>query len=475
MLKWFVVLSLACFAAAAQYPPGQIPPTPGGYPPGQYPPGQYPPNGSPNGSPSPGGISIPRSSKHKKGGKSQEARIVQPDLSAEGVTVSNDGKQLVVHTADGRWLTMTVAPETKWTRGEASIEAGKIVPRTTVHIEAASDENYFLTAVQVNLLKDAPVETAVDTASAVESKQVGDEDLTRPTILHDPVDVPNRPVLRHGKPKETEASDDSLASKDAPARPSPTPRKDQPDEFTIGNEAVESKYKGPGADLLARTREWATSFDRSLPNFVCQQFTTRYAQVSRSEGWQPQDLITAKVVYENGHEGYQDITVGGKKTNKGMLEVGGGSTSTGEFASTLASLFDPGRDTDFKFYRSDTIHEAAAAIYDFKVPLGTSAWSIQTGGQMLRPTYSGSLWVDKSSAQVLRIEMQADKIPKDYPLDTVQSSVDYEMVSLGTSKFLLPVHAEQLSCQRGSSFCSKNTIDFRDYHKYSGESTIVFK
>jgi hypothetical protein len=141
----------------------------------------------------------------------------------------------------------------------------------------------------------------------------------------------------------------------------------------------------------------------------------------------------------------------------------------------LASLFDPGRDTDFKFYRSDTIHEAAAAIYDFKVPLGTSAWSIQTGGQMLRPTYSGSLWVDKSSAQVLRIEMQADKIPKDYPLDTVQSSVDYEMVSLGTSKFLLPVHAEQLSCQRGSSFCSKNTIDFRDYHKYSGESTIVFK
>ena len=71
--------------------------------------------------------------------------------------------------------------------------------------------------------------------------------------------------------------------------------------------------------------------------------------------------------------------------------------------------------------------------------------------------------------------MQADKIPKDYPLDTVQSSVDYEMVSLGSSKFLLPVHAEQLSCQRGSSFCSKNTIDFRDYHKYSGESTIVFK
>jgi hypothetical protein len=37
------------------------------------------------------------------------------------------------------------------------------------------------------------------------------------------------------------------------------------------------------------------------------------------------------------------------------------------------------------------------------------------------------------------------------------------------------VHAENLGCQRGSSICTKNSIDFRDYHKYSGESTITFK
>jgi hypothetical protein len=41
--------------------------------------------------------------------------------------------------------------------------------------------------------------------------------------------------------------------------------------------------------------------------------------------------------------------------------------------------------------------------------------------------------------------------------------------------FLLPVHAENLGCQRGTPICTKNTVDFRDYHKYSGESTITFK
>ena len=36
------------------------------------------------------------------------------------------------------------------------------------------------------------------------------------------------------------------------------------------------------------------------------------------------------------------------------------------------------------------------------------------------------------------------------------------------------MHAENLMCQRGSDICSKIVIDFRNYHKYSGESTITF-
>jgi hypothetical protein len=46
---------------------------------------------------------------------------------------------------------------------------------------------------------------------------------------------------------------------------------------------------------------------------------------------------------------------------------------------------------------------------------------------------------------------------------------------LGTATFLLPVHAENIACRRGTSICSKNEIDYRDYHKYSGESTIIYK
>jgi hypothetical protein len=60
-------------------------------------------------------------------------------------------------------------------------------------------------------------------------------------------------------------------------------------------------------------------------------------------------------------------------------------------------------------------------------------------------------------------------------LDRVESATDYEYIRLGdTQQYLLPVHAETLSCQRSSNFCAKNVIDFRNYHKYAGESNIQF-
>jgi hypothetical protein len=71
--------------------------------------------------------------------------------------------------------------------------------------------------------------------------------------------------------------------------------------------------------------------------------------------------------------------------------------------------------------------------------------------------------------------MQAREIPKSFPLDTVESAVDYDFVLIGQSKFLLPVHSEALSCVRGTSDCSRNTIDFRNYRKFESDTSITFE
>ena len=62
--------------------------------------------------------------------------------------------------------------------------------------------------------------------------------------------------------------------------------------------------------------------------------------------------------------------------------------------------------------------------------------------------------------------MQARDIPPDFPMDTIESAVDYSNVWIGGKSFLLPVHAESLGCPRGAGDCSHNIINFRNYHEF---------
>ena len=458
-------VAMACLFASvdlqAQYPPTTYPPpAPGTYPPGQYPPGQYPP-GYPG-----GGVGIPTRGKKKQ--QQKENELAQPPFTADGLTVLNDGKKLVIATNDGRIITMTLTAQTRFVQTAGAISPNRVKPRSTVRIQALEDDEFYLTATQVELLKDPSPETELPAGTS----RVGPppEDAARPTVLSKSPEAPDRPILRRGKPTSTSSESASATSTLATK-----PAKDSGGgDFTIDSDSDQPKIVRTGDDLVDRTKEWAQTFTQGLPNFVCQQDTTRYQQESRSAGFQPVDVLTAKVVYEDGKEDYKEITVGGKRTNKSMLELGG-STSTGEFASTLHSLFAEQSRAEFKFYQSTHVGETPARVYDFKVALANSDWFITVGGQSLHPAYSGSVWIDKGSAQVRRIEMQADNIPKDFPLDSVEWAVDYGEVSLGTAKFLLPIHAENLGCWRGRTTCTKNTIDFRDYHKFSGESTVTFK
>jgi hypothetical protein len=98
---------------------------------------------------------------------------------------------------------------------------------------------------------------------------------------------------------------------------------------------------------------------------------------------------------------------------------------------------------------------------------------LHAGSQSLVAAYIGSVWLDPNTARVLRIEMQARNIPSDFPMDTVETALDYSNVRLGETSFLLPVHAEALGCERGTSNCSHNIIDFRNYHEFKSEIKIL--
>jgi hypothetical protein len=226
--------------------------------------------------------------------------------------------------------------------------------------------------------------------------------------------------------------------------------------------------------VIEKARETAYQFAGQLPNFFCQQVTTRYESDHPKQGWTALDIVTADVAYEDGRESYKNIKIGNKPVNKGMEDIGG-TRSSGEFASILEDLMSPDTSAIFRKGGTDTIHGRGTWVYSFEVPRERSHWRVEAAAQLYYPSFKGSVWIDKQTYRVLRIEQQAKNIPILFPFDAVETATDYDYIRLSTpEQFLLPVDAEVLSCMRGTSNCSRNKIEFRNYRKFGAESSVTF-
>ncbi len=231
-----------------------------------------------------------------------------------------------------------------------------------------------------------------------------------------------------------------------------------------------------GDEVIDKAREAAFSFSETLPNFVVKQYTTRYASAptrGRGVSWEALDTVTADVIEEDGHEKYKNILVNGKPPRDDVEHTG--SWSTGEFSSLQLSVLLPQTQADFHNKRAVTIVNRPAFRYDFSVQKANSHWRLETEGQSIEPAYTGSIWIDKETSRALRIELQAQNLPSTFPTDQAENTVDYDFVLIGESKFLLPTRAEMLGCARGTSNCTRNVIEFRNYKKFTADTNITFE
>lgn len=324
-----------------------------------------------------------------------------------------------------------------------------------------------------------PVNTASKEPAKEASRDAEPFD-TRPTTTIRPADPPRDdddtgpPSLRRGVPvpkRGTQRASTSSGESSGGGSPAIFTRPKEPEAAP----AAAPPTAPPEDKLLQRAIEAAASYADTLPNFLCQQFTTRYQSENPRTGWTPLDVVSADVTYENGKESYKNIKINSKAVTKSMDDIGG-SRSTGEFSSILLDIFSPDTAADFRRAGADTIAKRSAVMYRFQVKRENSHWRIESPSQLYFPAISGTLWIDSETARVLRIEMQSKGMPQAFPFDTTETAVDYDFVKLTTLQgFLLPVDAEVLSCQRGSNLCSRNRIEFRNYRKFGAESSISFE
>ena len=105
----------------------------------------------------------------------------------------------------------------------------------------------------------------------------------------------------------------------------------------------------------------------------------------------------------------------------------------------------------------------------------TRIWDIYApNGSKANPGYNGTVWIDTETHNVLRIEEQPGPLPMAFPYDKAELVVEYGFIRIGDKESPLPVHSEVLTCQRGSSACTKNEIRFQNYRKFIADSSVTF-
>jgi hypothetical protein len=393
-------------------------------------------------------------------------RVSAAFLNFKGNVIAIATDKLALVTADGIILTLRTSPTSRFLENGNAIKLGQFREGDHLDVDVVQDPKGGFVIVEARLV----ARTQVD-------ENAGSPKMARRSAGSTPASSPSSTAPRNDVPRSDAPLSD--AAPPSPGRPTRSiPDEGIPRSLTIPDrpDALDRPYAhrasgDPKIELVERARDAAAEFAQKLPNYVCQQITTRYISGTRPVNWRAEDTVSAAVVYEDGREDYRNITVNGRAVNKKMDEIGG-NTSTGEFGTILLNLFHPQTDANFKWIKESVTSRMTTAVYDFSVTQPHSSWEIQVEGQHALPAYTGTVWIDTNAARVMRIEMEAR--PVDFPIDMIQTAVDYDFVSLGTERFLLPTRSESITCQRSSVVCGRNVIDFRNYHKYLGESKIIF-
>ncbi len=232
--------------------------------------------------------------------------------------------------------------------------------------------------------------------------------------------------------------------------------------------------------IIEAARRQAEAYAAELPNYVCLQVTRRFFDpTGLSMDWLKHDEIKTRLSYVSGREIYETLSVNEVATTKGFSDLGG-TTSTGEFGTVLASLFDRKTDARFRWARHSLLRGKPVYVFHTEVLQARSSWTLSSTGppgdgkgtRQVRAGYTGLVYIGAESGQVLRIVMEAEGVPSSFPLQEARSRLDFDFIDLSGQTFLLPLKAEAFV--RSGRLLTRNDMEFRLYRKFTAEATITF-
>lgn len=298
------------------------------------------------------------------------------------------------------------------------------------------------------------------------------------SVLRPPPGVEPPPPVFIPPPVEPSATEPAAPGSAPTPKPAATPAATAATEpaTTPGRSGLPDRETWP--QFLEQVRSTAMAYTENLPNFICTQITQRYLRRLPKTGWVRVDNFVAELTYYDKQEHYKLVSVGNRSAaSDATLESLKGTTSTGEFGSSLNYLFDPATGTQFRFEGIDHSRGSPTVRVGFRVPKDTSKRSIifregTTEVGVVTP-YRGRCWIDPGSLQVVQIKERAYRIPDTFPITRSEGSTQYDRVEIAEQQHWLPVRAEVLLENRSARLHTRNVIQFKQYRRFGSEVKFV--
>ncbi|MBX3298072.1 MAG: hypothetical protein KF736_01255 [Acidobacteria bacterium] len=234
--------------------------------------------------------------------------------------------------------------------------------------------------------------------------------------------------------------------------------------------------------LLETTRRNTLAAVEDMPDFVVKQLIARSAAVAGTGNFRSIDRLVVAVSYRStGEEEYRLLSKDGvlqaDPKAKGSYEEAGGTSSTGEFVTVLATIFKTESDTKFDLIDTDTIRGRRSLVFEFATPRDKARQTVTALGSLTQSAVTGMrgrIWIDRELGRVLRIDSEATEIPAGFPITSARRMIDYDWVTIADEKYLLPSESDVRLTGNESprAYETRNVIRFREYQKYGTEVII---
>lgn len=236
------------------------------------------------------------------------------------------------------------------------------------------------------------------------------------------------------------------------------------------------------AAILDKTRRKTLEAIGDMPDFVVKQQIQRSAAYAGTGNFRNLDKLIVAVSYRaSGAEAYKLLAINGvpqqQAESRESYEQAGGTSSTGEFVTVLATIFKPESETDFMLVDTDVLRGRPAAVFDFSIARDRARQQITVGDTISQTTVTGMrgrIWIDRELFRVLRIESEATEIPDDFPARSARRTIDYDWAVIADEKYLLPLVADvRLTIrEKNNVYELRNLIRFTNYQKFGTEIII---